>query len=158
MAKLHIEIDHQFEAGPIRALSHGVTVTLTPAAISDINGKAELSDFSLDIVFRNLLEDGQAWAQVDMYAKTSRKKDIFEWHLDPDRAVARVRVIAHLESRKLRAGVPERIKALGDKFEIRLRGFNYKGGRWSGFEAPVIGQDEEGNMDNWHRVEKWSIK
>ena len=157
MAKLNIEIAHEFEAGPIRALLQGLTTTLTPSKISEIITQAASSDFSLDVVFRNLSEPEYGWAQVDMYVKPSRKKSIFEWHLDADRAIAKVRVDAQFESKKLRAGVPERIKGLGELFEIRLQGFNYKGGRWSGFEAPVIGQ-AEGELAKWYKIDRWSVK
>jgi hypothetical protein len=157
MAKLLVEISHEFEAGPIRGLRDGALEPLSATRIAEIVSTGLGTDFSLDVVFRDASE-GNLWGQVDIFKKASRKSDVFEWEIDAGSSRVRVRARAQMESLKLRAGVPERIKNLGENFEIRLRGFNYKGGKWSGFEAPIVGHNEEGDFEKWYKLTNWLIK
>ena len=157
MPKLLVTLAHQFRAGPIRALSQGERKTLDAPSIKEIMNKSCPADFSLDVVFRNASDD-TLWAQVDVLLNPKRKSDVFTWIIDENSAVAEITVNAQLISKSLRAGVTQRIHELGSNFELRLAGFNYNGGRWSGFEAPVIGQNEEGDFDKWFKIDQWAIQ
>ena len=156
MAKLIVEITRQFRVGLIRALHQGERKTLDASRIREITTTSGPTDFSLDTVFRNV-SDNTLWAQIDVSLNPKRKSDVFVWQIDEEAALAEVTVSAKLISKSLRAGVAQRIHELGSNFEVRLAGFNYNGGRWSGLEAPVIGQNEEGDFDRWFKIDQWSI-
>jgi hypothetical protein len=94
---------------------------------------------------------------LNMYSKPSLKENIFEWKIDEKLGFITVKVDALLESKALRSGDAPMIQNIGSKADLRLSGFNFKDGRYSGFEAPVKGQGEE-DFKNWLKNEKWILK
>lgn len=158
MPKLIIEIDHEFSAGPMLAHDEksSQTKALSSKKLKDLLANATQGEFSLSVAF---LDPEEGWADVGFEMKKSglKKGGIFNFDIDEKSGSAKVIVRGIVESAAMRQGVDKYIRAYGKKADLRLMAFNYKGGEWSGFTAPVHGQKED-DFKNWFQITRWSIK
>ena len=160
MAKLLIYIEHEFEAGPMLAAkkSGGGTQTLPLSAkeLKVLLDESDLNDFSLSI---SILDPEEGWPcfGFEMTRKGLKKGGIFEWVIDWDAGRAKVKVKGEIASSPLRAGMVTFIKTMGENADFRLQAFNFKGGEFGGFTAPIHGQGED-DFKNWFQIKTWSVK
>ena len=157
MPKLVIQIDHKFIAGPMLALNEkSQTKPLSAKKLKAMISGAEPGDFSLSISFLDL-EMGSPCVVFEMTKIGLKKGGTFEFSIDEKKGVVTVCVKGEIASSPLRAGVAPFIQKMGKKADLRLVAFNYKGGEWSGFTAPIHAQAEE-DYKNWYQIKTWSLK
>lgn len=151
MAKLIVEIDHKFSAGPF----NGDEGPLTTAAAKKLVNAATPADFSLSI--GSVSKEGYAEAGFNFPVTGLAKGGTFDYTFDWKKVQVDVAVSGTLTSIPMRSGVDSLLKKVGSKLDLRLFGFCYKLSKWSGFEAGVIGQPEE-ELHKWFRVTTWRLK
>jgi hypothetical protein len=157
MPKLVIEIDHEFQAGPMLAKNDGLGFkTLSAKELKAMIAGADPGEFGLNVC---LLDPDEGWPFVgfEMYSKGLKKGGVFEFTIDENEGRAKVRVQGEIASSALRAGVAPMIQKLGKKAEFRLTAFNFRGNQYSGFEAPIQGQKED-DFKNWFKIKNWKLK
>ena len=103
------------------------------------------------------LESGSPCVGFEMTKIGFKKGGTFEFSIDEKKGVVTVCVKGEIASSPLRAGVAPFIQKMGKKADLRLQAFNYKGGEWSGFTAPIHAQAEE-DYKNWYQIKTWSLK
>ena len=103
------------------------------------------------------LESGSPCVGFEMTKIGLQKGGTFEFSIDEKKGVVTVCVKGEIASSPLRAGVAPFIQKMGKKADLRLQAFNYKGGEWSGFTAPIHAQAEE-DYKNWYQIKTWSLK
>lgn len=152
MPKLMIDFDLEFEAGPFIGRSERTCadIKLSGSKLRAIVEKAKPEDFTLSVVLADSLSLE--------FGRTGLKKGAsLEWEFDFKSSVITVRAHGPISTEPLRPGVAPFIKSLGEKADFRLRGFNYRGGKWMGFEAGVIGQKVD-DYQKWIRLPGWQLK
>lgn len=157
MPKLIIDIDHEFNAGPFLAHDEKSSEVkpLNEKQLKKLLADASDGDFSLCVCFVNP-DEGYADFDVDLTKKGLKKGGVFEFTVDEKKGVAKVKVNGEL-SVALRSGVAPMIQGYGKKADLRLQAFNYKGGYWNGFMAPLEGQKED-DFKNWYQIKNWKVK
>lgn len=103
------------------------------------------------------LESGSPCVGFEMTKIGLKKGGTFEFSIDEKKGVVTVCVKGEIASSPLRAGVAPFIQKMGKKADLRLQAFNYKGGEWSGFTAPIHAQAEE-DYKNCYQIKTWSLK
>lgn len=158
MPKLIAKIHHEFEAGPI--LHHDgklfEDVPLKPAKLKKLLENSEESDFSLCVTFLDP-ETGTPSINFDLLRKNLKRGDSFSWTISE--AEGRIKVVVHgeISSGPLRSGVAPILASTYAGAKLHLDSFNFKGGAWSGFRAPVMGQTDE-NYKDWYIIPEWKVK
>lgn len=158
MPKLIAKIHHEFEAGPI--LHHDgklfEDVPLKPAQLKKLLENSDESDFSVCVTFLDP-KTGTPSINFDLLRKSLKKGGEFSWTIHY--AEGRVKVVVHgdVSSGPLRSGVAPMLASTYAGAKLYLDSFNFKGGVWSGFRAPVMGQTEE-NCKDWHSIVEWTVK
>jgi len=157
MPRLVVQIDHAFEAGPLQARdANGRVKPLSPNKIAEMARDADPGEFSLSVVF---LDPKDRWPVIGFELPRSglKRSGTFEFTISAKTRRVAVKVKGELVSAPLRAGVAPHIQKMGRAADCRLQAFEYKGGMWSGFTAPIIGQGEN-DFENWFRITSWSLK
>ena len=158
MPKLVIDIDVQFEAGPLMAFDKKSrdTKVLSPRQVKELLAGMGTADFSLNIV---LLDPEEGWPSVgfDLEQGNLKKGGQFEVSVDQGKGTAKVHVKGEISSPPLRSGVAPLIQEMGKDADFRLAALNYKGGEKAGFTAPVVGQGED-DFQDWLKISKWELK
>ena len=157
MPKLLIDFDVEFEAGPIvvmdRKLHHDVR--LPADRLRTAVDAADPEDLSVAAV---LVEGGTRCTYIFGFRPAGPNGDgVLTWKFDFRKRTVKVVAKGQLVSKPLNAGVGPHIQRLGKRASFRVWGFHHKDGAWNGFEAPVIGQ-EENDFKNWIRLPKWTLK
>jgi hypothetical protein len=158
MPKLVIEIDHEFQAGPAVALDgkSGLSKALNAKKLKELLADADPADFSLCVAVIDPKE-GYPVVDFEMTKGGLKKGGTFEFAIDEKTGICKVHAKGEIASAALRAGVAPSIQKMGKKADLRLQAFNYKGGEWSGFKAPIQGQDEE-DWKTWYQIKAWTLK
>lgn len=158
MPKLVVQIDHEFQAGPMLARDKRVSETkpLSSKKLKELIAGAVPDDFSLAIC---LLDPEEGWPMVgfELSPKRLSKGGVFDFTIDEKERVATIKVHGEIATDALRAGVAPDIQKQGKKADFRLQAFNFKGGEWKGFSAPIVGQGEE-DFKNWYQIKNWKLK
>jgi len=158
MPRLVIEMDHEFQAGPMEAhdAKSSQCKVLSVNKLNELLRDADPTEFSVSVSF---LDPDEGWPCVgfELTRKGLKKGGVFEFTVDEKARLARIAVKGELSSSPLRAGVAPFIQKMGRKADLRLQAFNYKGGEWSGFTAPIIGQKKD-DFRNWFRITSWKLR
>ena len=157
MPKLVIEMDHAFQAGPMKA--HGAKNRSGVLSVKELKAllrDANPTEFSVSVSF---LDPDEGWPCVgfEMTTKGLKKGSVFEFTVNEKARLARITVKGELSSSPLRAGVAPFIQKMGRKADLRLQAFNYKGGEWNGFTAPIVGQGVK-DFQNWFKIVTWKLR
>ena len=158
MPKLAINVDLKFDAGPMSShdKKSSIVKVLSTAKLSKMITDADVNDFSLSVAFL----DPEHWYPIvgfEMNKKLLKKGGIFDFLIDEKTSKATVTVKGTLLSAPMRSGVAPYIQKMGKNADLRLVAFNYKGGEWSGFTAPISGQKEK-DYKSWIEIKDWQIK
>ena len=132
------------------------TVPLTEAQIREMMNEVDEGDFTLMVTFLNP-ETGTPSINFDLSKKGLKRGGIFSWHINSEEGSVDVTVKGQISSTTLRKGVAPVLESEYKNQKLRLEAFNYKGGEWAGFRAPIIGQSEK-SYDTWHVIENWEVK
>ncbi len=156
MPKLVIDFDVEFEAGPIIARDRDLMrhVKVPAARLRALVAKAAREDFAVTAV---LLERGKSGYSFDCRHPIPGTTTVFDWAFNFGKRTVKVLAKGELATRSLRPGVAPFIQRLGKTADFRLWGFRYNGGAWNGFEAPVIGFEEDA-CKSWFRLRTWRLK
>jgi hypothetical protein len=157
MPKLIAKIHYEFEASPILHYDSKLfqVITLKPAQLKKLIKNSEESDFSLCVTFLNP-ENGTPSINFDLLRKNLKKGSDFSWTISE--AEGRIKVLVHgeISSGPLRPGVAPILSSTYAGAKLYLDSFNFKGGVWNGFRAPVMGQTDD-NYKHWHPIAEWII-
>lgn len=142
-------MDYEFNAGPFITQNK-------PNELKKFLKSATEDDFGLCVTFLHP-EDGTPSINFDLSHASLKKGGVFKWTLDEvtERVVVVVR--GELATGPLRSGVAPTIASKYAGAKLRLDSFIFKGGEWSGFRAPLLGQTEE-NCHSWYVVDDWRVK
>jgi len=158
MPKLAIKVDLKFDAGPMSShdSKSSMVKILSSAKLKKMITEADVNDFSLSVAFLH----PEHWYPIvgfEMDKKLLKTGGIFEFLIDEKTSKATVSVKGTLFSAPMRSGVAPYIQKMGKNADLRLVAFNYKGGEWKGFTAPIAGQKED-DFKNWIEIKDWQIK
>jgi hypothetical protein len=156
MSKLIIEVNHEFSAGPFMSMVKNEELPLKKAQMLSMLEGAKPSDFAISIA---LLDPEEGWPSVGFEFSTAglKKGGIFEYFINDDLMQATLKLQGTLSSSPLRSGVEQKIQSEGVNAIFVLSDFLFKGGKWKGFEAPIISHKKD-DFKNWFRIKKWCIK
>jgi len=158
MPKLVAKIHHEFEAGPILHYDGKLfeDVTLKTAQLKKLLENSEESDFSLCVTLLHP-ETGAPSINFDLLWRSLKKGGDFSWTISV--VEGRIKVLVHgvISSGPLRSGVAPMLASTYAGAKLYLDSFNFKGGVWNGFRAPVMGQTDE-NYKDWHPIAEWVVK
>lgn len=157
MAKLIVKINHQFEANPLLHLNDSSDVVpLKQQELNKLLKDADDSQFSCSVTFLSP-RSGKPSINFELHKKGMKKGGEFSWEINEAEGKVRVKVSGEFASGTLRSGVVPTLESEYAGAKLFLDAFNYKGGYFNGFRAPVAGQTEE-NCGSWYAVESWNIK
>lgn len=156
MTKLIIEVNHEFSAGPFKSIVNNEEIPLKKAQMLSMLEGAKPTDFAISIA---LLDPEEGWPSVGFEFSPAglKKGGIIEYLINDDLMQAKIKLHGTLSSSPLRSGVGQKIEAEGANAIFVISAFLFKGGKWKGFEGPIIGQKKD-DFKNWFRIENWSLK
>ena len=157
MPKLIVNVDLKLTAGPMKSTNaEHSTEILSASELKKMILGCDQDDFSLSVAFLDL-EEGWPTVGFEVNKKFLKKGGTFEFSIDEDSCLASITAKGELSSAAVRAGVVPVIQQMGEKADLRLTAFNFKGGKWSGFTASITGQKED-DFKNWIQIKDWKLK
>ena len=157
MSKIYMDLDVEFEASPFVGYDgkRMQPVKMSAARLRTAVEEADPQDFTVATV---LVERGtQAGFSLGFRPVGPSGNGALTWTFDFRKRTVKVVAKGQFVSKTLRSGVGPYVQRLGKQASFRLWGFHHRDGKWNGFEAPVIGKEED-DYKNWIRLPSWRLK